>query len=145
MSTLALAVVCAVLVETGLNRSRLGKLLMSATFVTDLSTATALSLVFIRPNGWFLLFLGVSVALIVALPRVAPAFFCRYGDRVIEPEIDRTQFSLLLSVVVGSAVIPTFIAQRWFTPRHALAEVDPRADERALEPEGGPLPSEARA
>jgi Kef-type K+ transport system membrane component KefB len=34
--------------------------------------------------------------------------------------IDRTQFSLLLSVVVGSAVIPTFIAQRWFGPRHAV-------------------------
>ena len=30
--------------------------------------------------------------------------------------IDRTQFSLLLTVVVGSAVVPTFIAQRWFSP-----------------------------
>jgi hypothetical protein len=59
--------------------------------------------------------------------------------------IDRAQFSLLLSVVVGSAVIPSFIAQRRFTPRHALAEVGPRAADRALEPEGGPLPSEARA
>jgi hypothetical protein len=57
--------------------------------------------------------------------------------------IDRTQFSLLLSVVVGSAVIPTFIAQRWFTPRHALREVEPGAAERALEPEGGPPASAA--
>jgi hypothetical protein len=30
--------------------------------------------------------------------------------------IDQTQFSLLLTVVVGSAVIPTLIAQRWFSP-----------------------------
>jgi hypothetical protein len=32
-------------------------------------------------------FLIVSLALILALPRVAPWFFGRYGDRVIEPEI----------------------------------------------------------
>ena len=39
--------------------------------------------------------------------------------------IDKTQFSLLLTVVVGSAVVPTFIAQRWFTPHHALTRTDP--------------------
>jgi Kef-type K+ transport system membrane component KefB len=32
--------------------------------------------------------------------------------------IDRTQFSLLLSVVVLSAIVPTAIAQRWFSPPH---------------------------
>ena len=52
--------------------------------------------------------------------------------------IDRTQFSLLLTVVVGSAVIPTLIAQRWFAPRHAL-----RVPERP--PEGVPEPAEASA
>ena len=30
--------------------------------------------------------------------------------------IDRTQFSLLVTVVVLSAIIPTAIAQRWFSP-----------------------------
>jgi hypothetical protein len=30
--------------------------------------------------------------------------------------IDRTQFSLLVTVVVLSAIIPTTIAQRFFTP-----------------------------
>ena len=30
--------------------------------------------------------------------------------------IDRTQFSLLVTVVVLSAIVPTAIAQRWFTP-----------------------------
>jgi Kef-type K+ transport system membrane component KefB len=30
--------------------------------------------------------------------------------------IDRTQFSLLISVVVLSAIVPTAIAQRWFHP-----------------------------
>jgi Kef-type K+ transport system membrane component KefB len=31
--------------------------------------------------------------------------------------IDKTQFSLLVTVVVASAVVPTAIAERWFLPR----------------------------
>jgi Kef-type K+ transport system membrane component KefB len=30
--------------------------------------------------------------------------------------IDRTQFSLLITVVVLSAILPTAVAQRWFSP-----------------------------
>lgn len=43
LSTTSLAVVYAVLVETGLNRTLVGKRLMSATFVTDFGTSAALS------------------------------------------------------------------------------------------------------
>ena len=87
LSTTSLAVVYAVLVERGLTATNVGKLLMSATFVTDLCTAIALSAIFIKPNVWFPVFLVVSLALILPLPRIAPPFFRRYGDRVIEPEI----------------------------------------------------------
>ena len=114
LSTTSLAVVYAVLVETGLNRERLGKLLMSATFVTDFATATALSIIFIRPNPWFAAFLAVSVVLIVGMPRIAPAFFRRYGDRVIEPEIKLVFAALLLLMWLGQrsggqAVLPAFV------------------------------------
>jgi Kef-type K+ transport system membrane component KefB len=114
LSTTSLAVVYAVLVESGLNRERLGKLLMSATFVTDFATATALSTIFIRPNLWFLAFLVVSIALIVALPRIAPAFFRRYGNRVIEPEIKLVFAALLLLMWLGDrsggqSVLPAFV------------------------------------
>ena len=67
---------------------------MSATFVTDLCTALALSAIFIKPNIWFPVFLVVSLALILALPKIAPWFFGRYGDRVIEPEIKLVFFCL---------------------------------------------------
>jgi Kef-type K+ transport system membrane component KefB len=77
LSTTSLAVVYAVLVERGLTDTSIGKLLMSATFVTDLCTAVALSAIFVTPNLWFPVFLLVSLALIVALPRVAPWFFGR--------------------------------------------------------------------
>jgi Kef-type K+ transport system membrane component KefB len=114
LSTTSLAVIYAVLVEDGLSDTRIGKLLMSATFVTDMGTALALSAIFIKPNVWFPLFLVVSVLLMVALPRVAPWFFRRYGDRVIEPEIKLIFVCLFVLMVVadashGHAVLPAFI------------------------------------
>ena len=42
LSTTSLAVVYAVLVETGLTNTELGKIMMAATFFTDLGTAVAL-------------------------------------------------------------------------------------------------------
>jgi len=114
LSTTSLAVVYAVLVESGLNATRVGKLLMSACFVTDMGTAIALSAIFIKPNAWFPVFLVVSIALIVALPKLAPWFFRRYGDRVIEPEIKLVFVCLFLLMVIadkakGHAVLPAFV------------------------------------
>jgi Kef-type K+ transport system membrane component KefB len=114
LSTTSLAVIYAVLVEDGLNDTRIGKLLMSATFVTDMATALALSAIFIKPNVWFPLFLVVSIGLMIALPKIAPWFFRRYGDRVIEPEIKLVFACLLVLMVVadashGHAVLPAFI------------------------------------
>lgn len=114
LSTTSLAVVYAVLVQRGLTGTNAGKLLMSATFVTDLCTALALSAIFIKPNVWFPVFLVVSILLIVALPRIASPFFRRYGDRVIEPEIKLVFAALLVLMVLadasnGHAVLPAFV------------------------------------
>ncbi len=114
LSTTSLAVVYAVLVETGLNTVRVGKLIMSACFVTDMCTVIALSTIFIKPTIWFPVFLVVSVALIVLLPKIAPWFFGRYGDRVIEPEIKLVFAILFVLMVLGSeansqAVLPAFV------------------------------------
>ena len=113
LSTTSLAVVYAVLVETGLNVARVGKLLRGACFVTDLSTALALSAIFLTPNVWFLGFVVVSIGLMVALPKVASWFFRRYGDRVIEPEIKLVFVCLFVLMVLadasqGHAVLPAF-------------------------------------
>jgi Kef-type K+ transport system membrane component KefB len=114
LSTTSLAVVYAVLVERDLVRTEVGKLLMSATFVTDICTALALSAIFIKPNAWFPVFLVVSLALVLTLPRIAPWFFRRYGDRVIEPEIKLVFVCLLVLMVLadlanGHAVLPAFV------------------------------------
>src|SRR3984885_6146663 len=114
LATTSLAVVYAVLVETGLNTVRVGKLIMSACFVTDMCTVIALSAIFIKPTVWFPVFLVVSVAVIVFLPKGAPSFFGRFGDRVIEPEI-KLIFAILLGLMVlgdeanSQAVLPAFV------------------------------------
>jgi Kef-type K+ transport system membrane component KefB len=114
LSTTSLAVVYAVLVETGLNQTMIGKRLMSATFVTDFGTAAALAILFVKPSLWIVPFVGVSAALIVGLPGVAPSFFRRYGDRVIEPEIKLVFASLFLLMWLADrahshAVLPAFV------------------------------------
>src|SRR5215472_17162716 len=114
LSTTSLAVVYAVLVETGLNSVRVGKLIMSACFVTDMCTVIALSVIFIKPTVWFPVFLVVSVAVIILLPKIAPWFFARFGDRVIEPEI-KLVFAILFGLMVladqanSQAVLPAFV------------------------------------
>lgn len=114
LSTTSLAVVYAVLVETGLNRSIVGKRIMAATFVTDILTVIGLSILFITPNAWIVPFVAVSVLFIVGLPRVAPWFFSRYGNRVIEPEIKLVFAALFVLIYLADkansqAVLPAFL------------------------------------
>jgi Kef-type K+ transport system membrane component KefB len=114
LSTTSLAVVYAVLVETGLNQTLLGKRIMAATFVTDFGTVAALSLLFIKPTFWIVPFIVTAVVLIVGLPRIAPWFFARFGDSVIEPEIKLVFAALFLLMWLGTransqAVLPAFV------------------------------------
>ena len=114
LSTTSLAVVYAVLVETGLNRSVIGKRIMSATFVTDILTVIGLSVLFITPNVWVIPFAAVSVGFIWGLPKISPWFFGRYGDRVIEPEIKLVFAALFILMYLGTkadsqAVLPAFV------------------------------------
>jgi Kef-type K+ transport system membrane component KefB len=114
LSTTSLAVVYAVLVETGLNRSVIGKRIMSATFVTDILTVIGLSVLFITPNIWVIPFAAVSIGFIWGLPKISPWFFGRYGDRVIEPEIKLVFAALFILMYLGTkadsqAVLPAFV------------------------------------
>ncbi|MFC0860893.1 cation:proton antiporter [Sphaerimonospora cavernae] len=114
LSTTSLAVVYAVLVETGLNATPIGKLIMSATFVTDLSTVIALSALFIQPSLWLVPFIAAAVVFIVVMPRLEMWFFARYGNRVIEPEIKGAFAALLMLMWLGDkanshAVLPAFL------------------------------------
>ncbi len=114
LSTTSLAVVYAVLVETGLTHTPVGKLIMASTFVTDFGTAAALAIVLLEFNLNTLWFALISIAIIALAPRIAPRLFARYGDRVIEPEI-KFLFLLLLILIyfaklgLSHAVLPAFV------------------------------------
>ncbi|MBI4528150.1 MAG: cation:proton antiporter [Deltaproteobacteria bacterium] len=57
MSTTSVAVVYAVMVETGLNETPIGKLILAACSVDDLGTVIALGLLFTSFGVWFWIFL----------------------------------------------------------------------------------------
>ena len=114
LSTTSLAVVYSVLVETGLSRDLVGKRIMSATFVTDICTVAGLTILFVKPTVWIVPFAAVSIAAIVALPKVSPWFFARFGDRVIEPEVKLVFALLFLLMWLGDransqAALPAFV------------------------------------
>ncbi len=114
MSTTSLAVVYAVLVETGLTNTEIGKLIMAATFFTDFGTAAALTILFIKPTVWMIPFVGVSALIIVGMRFLEPWFFRRYGSRVIEPELKGAFAALLVMMFFGTksqshAVLPAFL------------------------------------
>jgi Kef-type K+ transport system membrane component KefB len=109
-------VVYAVLVETGLNRTELGKILMAATFITDMGTALALSIVFLVPTWYTALFVGVAVLVIVAAVNFSHRIFenPRLKNKVIEPEIKYIFLLLLIFIYFaklgdGHAVLPAFL------------------------------------
>jgi Kef-type K+ transport system membrane component KefB len=132
LSTTSLAVVYAVLVETGLTHSALGKLIMASTFVTDFGTAVALAALFIRPTWWLLPFIGASVVIIWAMVALQPWFFRRYGQRVIEPEIKGAFAALLVLMFLAEraqshAVLPAFVLGLVLAPVfHAHPELQRR-------------------
>ncbi len=114
LSTTSLAVVYAVLVETGLSATQVGKVIMASTFVTDFGTAAGLSLVFTRPGAGTVWFALVSAGMIALAPWGAPWFFRRYGRRVIEPEIKLLLLFLLVLMYFANrgashAILPAFV------------------------------------
>jgi Kef-type K+ transport system membrane component KefB len=114
LSTTSVAVVYAVMVETGLNKRDIGKLILASCFVTDLGTVVALGVMFANYNWRLVLFLAVSAVVMPFAPRLTRRFLRRYEGQVSEPEI---KLLLLLLFVLGGlaaranseAVLPAYI------------------------------------
>src|SRR5262249_42411218 len=108
------AVVYAVMVETGFNRTELGKIILAACFINDIGTVLALGLVFANYNLYLLLFAVVTIAVVVALPWIVPPLFAWVGKRASEPEIKFlfiVLFSLggLANLGKSEAVLPAYL------------------------------------
>jgi glutathione-regulated potassium-efflux system ancillary protein KefC len=70
LSTTSMAVVYAVMIEYGFNKTSLGKSILGACFVNDLGTVIGLGLIFAPFNYKTLIFLTVTVLLIFILPSI---------------------------------------------------------------------------
>jgi Kef-type K+ transport system membrane component KefB len=114
LSTTSVAVVYAVMVETGLNKTELGKIILAACFVTDLGTVLALGVVFANFNIWLLAFVAATAIAAWLLPIVTPWLFAKVGQRVSEPQTKFILFILFVfggiaSTVGSEAVLPAYI------------------------------------
>ena len=114
LSTTSVAVVYAVMVETGYNRTELGKIILAACFINDVGTVLALGLVFANYNLYLVSFAVATIIVMAALPRIVPWLFERIGGRTSEPEI---KFIFLVLFVLGGlanlgkseAVLPAYL------------------------------------
>jgi Kef-type K+ transport system membrane component KefB len=114
LSTTSVAVVYAVMLELGFNKTDFGKAILAACFVNDLGTVIALGLIFSPFTIRTLIFVVASVAIFAVLPFLTPWFFKIYGGRVSELEAKYLLFVLFamggLAVWSGSeAVLPAYI------------------------------------
>ena len=114
LSTTSMAVVYAVMLETGLNRTELGKGILGACFVNDLGTVLALGLVFSPFTYKTFIFIGVSALLIAFLPTVTKFLTRVYGNRTAAI---RTKWVIAILLVLGAlaywsgseAVLPAYV------------------------------------
>jgi Kef-type K+ transport system membrane component KefB len=114
LSTTSVAVVYAVMIETGLAERDLGKAILAACFVTDLGTVLALGVLFADFSPLLLLFIVVTAVALYFMPRWTRWFVVNVPNRVSEPEI---KFLFLILFALGGlasqanseAVLPAYL------------------------------------
>jgi len=102
LSTTSVAVVYAVMLEFGFNKTHYGKTVLAACFVNDLATVLALGLMFSPFTVKTLVFVGACVVAFSILPWITPRFFRRFGDRPSELE---AKFLLLCMFGLGALAL----------------------------------------
>jgi Kef-type K+ transport system membrane component KefB len=131
LSTTSVAVVYAVMVETGFNQTELGKIILAGCFVNDVGTVLALGIVFANYNVWLVLFAAATALAMWLTPKLMPWFAKTFGGRVSEPEAKLLLlilFSLgaLANVSKSEAVLPAYLLgmmlATFFVKNRALAQ-----------------------
>ena len=127
LSTTSVAVVYAVMLESGLNEKPIGKLILAACFVTDLGTVIALGLLFTSFGPQFWIFVGVTIIALFYLPKFTRFYLMRVNAHSSEPEVKYVYFVLMLlaylavgggsegvlpAYLVGMVLADTFLANK---------------------------------
>ena len=115
MSTTSVAVVYAVLVESGMARTEFGQLILASCFFTDLGTVVALGLLFANYNLWLLLLVALIIATTLLLPRFLPRLLQSMRGYVSEPAL-----RLLFAIIFGLAAVATIAKSEGVLPAYFL-------------------------
>jgi len=115
LSTTSMAVVYAVMLETGLNKTEFGKGILGSCFINDLGTVIALGLLFAPFTYKTLIFVVVTIVLVFSLPPLTNFFTEMYGGRTAAIRVKWISFTLFamgaLALWSGSEpVLPAYIA-----------------------------------
>ncbi|TMD86299.1 MAG: cation:proton antiporter, partial [Chloroflexi bacterium] len=114
LSTTSVAVVYAVMMETGLNRTDLGKLILTACFICDIGTVGALGVVFANYNSLLIAFAIACVLALLVLPRSLRLVIRVLGHAMSEPEVKFVFLFLfglgaLATAAQSEAVLPAYL------------------------------------
>jgi glutathione-regulated potassium-efflux system ancillary protein KefC len=118
LSTTSVAVVYAVMLEFGLNRTDYGKVVLAACFVNDLATVLMLGFKFSPFGQKTFIFAGVSAVAFFILPWLVPRFFARYGGRPSELEA-----KLLLLAMFGLGALALWAGSEPVLPAYMLGMI----------------------
>ena len=115
LSTTSMAVVYAVMLETGFNRTEFGKGILGSCFINDLGTVIALGLLFAPFTYKTLIFVAVTLLMVFSFHRLTAFLTKIYGNRTAAIRIKWVSFVLFamgaLAVWSGSeAVLPAYLA-----------------------------------
>lgn len=127
LSTTSVAVVYAVMINTGFNEAPLGRVILAACFVTDLGTVLALGLLFAHYD-WHLLVFVVALAVVVPLaPRLVRFVIRTSGGKMSEAELKLVRLimfgqaaaaeasgseAILPAYLMGMVLAGTFLRER---------------------------------
>lgn len=115
LSTTSMAVVYAVMLETGLNKTAFGKGILGACFINDLGTVIALGLLFAPFTYKTFVFIGVTAVILLVLPFTSRWLTRIYAHRTAAI---RTKWVILVLFGLGAlalwsgseAVLPAYLA-----------------------------------
>jgi len=115
LSTTSMAVVYAVMLETGFNKTEFGKGILASCFVTDLGTVIALGLLFAPFTYKTIIFIVGSVVALMALPYITAWLTRHYAHRTAAIRTKWVMLTLFglgaLALWSGSeAVLPAYLA-----------------------------------
>ncbi len=114
LSTTSMAVVYAVMLEYGFNKTEYGKGILGACFINDLCTVIALGLLFAPFTYKTVIFIIIAIVTFIAMPRITTKLIKRYAYKTAAV---RTKWILFVLFALGAlaiwsgseAVLPAYI------------------------------------